>query len=153
VRASERRRRSDRVRRCLSRGPPARIAARARLGAHGPHRLADGCAQDRGARHTEPSLHARAVRAALRRELRVLQRTRLRVTHDSNRSSRSNGIPTLPHIVFPQGLAKMKNAYLFTSESVAEGHPDKVADQISDAVLDAIIGQDKRARVAVETLV
>ncbi len=47
----------------------------------------------------------------------------------------------------------MKNAYLFTSESVAEGHPDKVADQISDAVLDAIIVQDKRARVAVETLV
>ena len=47
----------------------------------------------------------------------------------------------------------MKNAYLFTSESVAEGHPDKVADQISDAVLDDILRQDKRARVAVETLV
>ncbi|MGH8751277.1 MAG: methionine adenosyltransferase [Burkholderiales bacterium] len=47
----------------------------------------------------------------------------------------------------------MKNSYLFTSESVSEGHPDKVADQISDAVLDAIIKQDKRARVAVETLV
>ena len=47
----------------------------------------------------------------------------------------------------------MKNAYLFTSESVAEGHPDKVADQISDAVLDEILRQDKRARVAVETLV
>jgi S-adenosylmethionine synthetase len=43
--------------------------------------------------------------------------------------------------------------YLFTSESVSEGHPDKVADQISDAVLDAIIAQDKRARVACETLV
>jgi len=41
--------------------------------------------------------------------------------------------------------------YLFTSESVAEGHPDKVADQISDAVLDAIIEQDKAARVACET--
>ena len=37
---------------------------------------------------------------------------------------------------------------LFTSESVSEGHPDKVADQISDAVLDAILMQDKRARVA-----
>ncbi|MCB1575416.1 MAG: methionine adenosyltransferase, partial [Xanthomonadales bacterium] len=36
---------------------------------------------------------------------------------------------------------------LFTSESVSEGHPDKVADQISDAVLDAILLQDKRARV------
>jgi len=43
--------------------------------------------------------------------------------------------------------------YLFTSESVSEGHPDKVADQISDAVLDAILAQDKRSRVAAETLV
>jgi len=44
-------------------------------------------------------------------------------------------------------------SFLFTSESVSEGHPDKVADQISDAVLDAIIAQDKRARVACETMV
>ena len=43
--------------------------------------------------------------------------------------------------------------YLFTSESVAEGHPDKVADQISDAVLDAILREDPKARVACETLV
>ena len=43
--------------------------------------------------------------------------------------------------------------HLFTSESVSEGHPDKVADQISDAVLDAIIAQDPRARVACETMV
>ncbi len=43
--------------------------------------------------------------------------------------------------------------FLFTSESVSEGHPDKVADQISDAVLDAILAQDGRARVACETLV
>jgi S-adenosylmethionine synthetase len=43
--------------------------------------------------------------------------------------------------------------YLFTSESVTEGHPDKVADQISDGVLDAIIAQDPQARVACETLV
>jgi S-adenosylmethionine synthetase len=43
--------------------------------------------------------------------------------------------------------------YLFTSESVTEGHPDKIADQISDAILDAIIAEDKRARVACETLV
>ena len=42
---------------------------------------------------------------------------------------------------------------LFTSESVTEGHPDKVADSISDAVLDALLGQDPTARVAVETLV
>jgi len=43
--------------------------------------------------------------------------------------------------------------FLFTSESVSEGHPDKVADQISDAVLDAILAQDKHGRVAAETLV
>jgi S-adenosylmethionine synthetase len=45
------------------------------------------------------------------------------------------------------------SSFLFTSESVSEGHPDKVADQISDAVLDAILAQDKRSRVAAETLV
>jgi len=43
--------------------------------------------------------------------------------------------------------------FLFTSESVTEGHPDKVADQISDAILDAIIAQDSNARVACETMV
>jgi S-adenosylmethionine synthetase len=47
----------------------------------------------------------------------------------------------------------MSTSYLFTSESVSEGHPDKVADQISDAVLDAMLAQDKNARVACETLV
>ncbi len=47
----------------------------------------------------------------------------------------------------------MSEYSLFTSESVSEGHPDKMADQISDAVLDAIIVRDKDARVAVETLV
>ncbi|MGQ9685741.1 MAG: methionine adenosyltransferase [Thiobacillaceae bacterium] len=45
------------------------------------------------------------------------------------------------------------NEFLFTSESVSEGHPDKVADQISDAILDAIFSQDPHARVACETLV
>jgi S-adenosylmethionine synthetase len=44
-------------------------------------------------------------------------------------------------------------SYLFTSESVSEGHPDKVCDQLSDAVLDAILAQDKRARVACESFV
>ena len=43
--------------------------------------------------------------------------------------------------------------YVFTSESVAEGHPDKVADQISDAVLDAILANDPKARVDCEKLV
>ncbi len=45
------------------------------------------------------------------------------------------------------------SSYLFTSESVSEGHPDKVADQISDAILDEILRQDEKARVACETLV
>jgi len=44
-------------------------------------------------------------------------------------------------------------SYLFTSESVTEGHPDKICDNVSDAVLDAILAQDKRARVACETMV
>jgi S-adenosylmethionine synthetase len=48
---------------------------------------------------------------------------------------------------------KKDGKYLFTSESVGEGHPDKVADQISDSVLDAIIGDDPKARVDCETLV
>ena len=43
--------------------------------------------------------------------------------------------------------------YFFTSESVTEGHPDKIADQISDSILDAILAQDPKARVACETLV
>ena len=47
----------------------------------------------------------------------------------------------------------MANGYLFTSESVSEGHPDKMADQISDAVLDAILREDPTGRVACETLV
>ncbi len=46
----------------------------------------------------------------------------------------------------------MSQEFLFTSESVSEGHPDKVADQISDAILDAIFKQDPRSRVAAETL-
>ena len=47
----------------------------------------------------------------------------------------------------------MPERKLFTSESVTMGHPDKICDQISDAVLDAIIAQDPKARVAVETMV
>jgi len=47
----------------------------------------------------------------------------------------------------------VSNNFSFTSESVSEGHPDKVADQISDAVLDALLAQDPRSRVACETLV
>jgi len=47
----------------------------------------------------------------------------------------------------------MAKSFIFTSESVSEGHPDKVSDQISDAVLDALLEQDKKSRVACETLV
>ena len=47
----------------------------------------------------------------------------------------------------------MSGSYIFTSESVSGGHPDKMADQISDAVLDALLEQDHRSRVACETLV
>ena len=46
----------------------------------------------------------------------------------------------------------MRNDYLFTSESVSEGHPDKVSDQISDAVVDLFLSKDPEARVACETL-
>ena len=47
----------------------------------------------------------------------------------------------------------MSENYLFTSESVTEGHPDKVCDIISDSILDAILAQDKNARVACETMI
>jgi S-adenosylmethionine synthetase len=47
----------------------------------------------------------------------------------------------------------MSDAFLFTSESVSEGHPDKIADQISDAVLDAMLKEDPHCRVACETMV
>jgi S-adenosylmethionine synthetase len=58
-------------------------------------------------------------------------------------------------IVITQGARRMSRngRHLFTSESVTEGHPDKIADQISDSILDAIIAQDPTSRVACETLV
>ena len=46
----------------------------------------------------------------------------------------------------------MRQSYLFTSESVSEGHPDKVADQISDAIVDLFLSKDPEARIACETL-
>ena len=45
----------------------------------------------------------------------------------------------------------MRSNYLFTSESVSEGHPDKVADQISDAIVDLFLSKDPEARIACET--
>jgi S-adenosylmethionine synthetase len=53
---------------------------------------------------------------------------------------------------FGKGNCVRKGSYLFTSESVSEGHPDKVCDRISDAVVDAFLGHDPNSRVAVETL-
>src|SRR5579871_3586482 len=50
-------------------------------------------------------------------------------------------------------MAQSENEYLFTSESVTECHPDKIADQISDGVLDAVLAEDPYGRVACETLV
>src|SRR5918995_2090290 len=53
----------------------------------------------------------------------------------------------------PEIAALREGEYLFTSESVTEGHPDKMADQISDGVLDAVMRDDPQGRVACETLV
>ena len=50
-------------------------------------------------------------------------------------------------------MSKAKKRYLFTSESVTEGHPDKVCDQVSDAILDDVLRQDELGRVACETYV
>jgi S-adenosylmethionine synthetase len=55
--------------------------------------------------------------------------------------------------ITPVRSKNMLKDYLFTSESVTEGHPDKIADQISDAVLDAMLAQDPKSRVACETLI
>src|SRR5213083_362654 len=52
----------------------------------------------------------------------------------------------------PMDQPLSENEYLFTSESVTEGHPDKVADQISDGVLDAVMADDPSGRVACEVL-
>ena len=46
----------------------------------------------------------------------------------------------------------MRSSFIFTSESVSEGHPDKVADQISDAIVDLFLSKDPQARIACETL-
>src|ERR687885_1121745 len=60
---------------------------------------------------------------------------------------------TIPRPVTGEGMGVgAKTSHLFTSESVTEGHPDKIADQISDAILDAAIADDPKARVACETL-
>src|ERR671932_473061 len=60
---------------------------------------------------------------------------------------------TIPRPATGEGMrGGAKTSHLFTSESVTEGHPDKIADQISDAILDAAIADDPKSRVACETL-
>src|SRR5207249_11475276 len=63
---------------------------------------------------------------------------------------RSSLAPADGHRVYPRAVLK---DYVFTSESVNEGHPDKVCDQISDAILDAILAEDPDSRVAREALI
>src|SRR2546423_3803611 len=58
-----------------------------------------------------------------------------------------------PGGTLPEDLPVSSNRYLFTSESVSMGHPDKVADQISDAILDHCLSADPMSRVACETMV
>jgi S-adenosylmethionine synthetase len=62
-------------------------------------------------------------------------------------------LPSSAFIQYELEKILMSKAYLFTSESVSEGHPDKMSDQISDAIVDAILAQDPTARIACETLV
>ena len=62
-------------------------------------------------------------------------------------------LPPCPESSANEGRAAMAlKDYLFTSESVSEGHPDKVCDQVSDAILDAYLAQDPASRVACECL-
>src|SRR3546814_490733 len=68
-------------------------------------------------------------------------------------AGRCGGVSFAPILPSESRDISPMSSTLFTSESVSEGHPDKIADQISDAVLDAILAQDKRARVACETMV
>src|ERR1700750_3310871 len=61
------------------------------------------------------------------------------------------GMATARALLSQEGFS-MRSSYLFTSESVSEGHPDKVADQISDAIVDLFLSKDPEARIACETL-
>jgi S-adenosylmethionine synthetase len=63
------------------------------------------------------------------------------------------GFGTMRALLLLSSTRRAMSEYFFTSESVSEGHPDKVADQISDAIVDAILAQDKHSRIAAETLV
>jgi riboflavin transporter FmnP len=73
-------------------------------------------------------------------------------THRKMREIDQNYGPGLPEPFFVERRCFLVSKFLFTSESVTEGHPDKICDQISDAILDFIISQDPTARVACETV-
>src|SRR5260370_5285340 len=78
------------------------------------------------------------------------------VSQGSVESRILGGLPSVPSCRKPRRRISLSEAlrnFLFTSESVTEGHPDKIADQISDAVLDEVMKHDPKGRVACETLV
>src|SRR5437899_2803640 len=98
--------------------------------------------------------------SASRRTLRTVNRhhggtsASRRTLHTVNRPPRRSYVVSAFRRTFEgaHGMSR-KARHLFTSESVTEGHPDKIADQISDSILDAILAQDPVGRVACETLV
>src|SRR5213078_3680850 len=76
--------------------------------------------------------------------------TRASTSPSSAPAARRSLAPADEHRIYPPAVLK---DYVFTSESVNDGHPDKVCDQISDAVLDALLAQDPDSRVACESLI
>src|SRR5665647_1859462 len=120
-----------------------------------PRRLSPGCAAVPGHRRIE----GRRGRLVHSSGPRVIHPACPDDTHELARSRQTPAIQPAPacapcraRCIVSGGTVEKKH-YLFTSESVTEGHPDKLADQISDAVLDAILAEDPYGRVACETLV
>jgi len=90
---------------------------------------------------------SKAPKAPLKRQQKIDPSSELWLKDRKNQSPKKSSRKG------PGSMAAAQRPFLFSSESVTEGHPDKVADQISDAVLDAILKEDPEARVACETLV
>ena len=118
------------------------------------------CASDRSSRCVDPrrgSMVSLAVANATRGSAirpadasrQALPRTGTRPRHPSGVVGRTPAVVTTQ-----QGAHSMRRTgqYLFTSESVTEGHPDKIADRVSDGIVDAVLAQDPQGRVACETL-
>ena len=74
-------------------------------------------------------------------------------SHAAENTAATTRLPPSSRIESPHFAAVAAREFLFTSESVTEGHPDKVADQISDSVFDAVLADDVNGRVACETLI